>query len=82
MDYKGPYATLALGGYTGKFVFVERSCGYCVVFLTKTKKHAAQCVKKVNLLCRRFGHSMAEIRVDMGKVENSVAFLALCHSIN
>ena len=25
---------------------------------------------------------MAEIRVDMGKVENSVAFLAFFHSIN
>ena len=25
MDYKGPYATMARGGYTGKFVFVEWS---------------------------------------------------------
>ena len=38
MDYKGPYATLALGGYKGKFVFIDRSCGYCVVFLVKSKK--------------------------------------------
>ena len=26
MDYKGPYATPALGGYTGKFGFVELFC--------------------------------------------------------
>ena len=39
MDYKGPYAILALGGYNVKFVFVELSSGYCVIFLTKTKKH-------------------------------------------
>jgi hypothetical protein len=82
MDYKGPYAILALGGYFGKFVFVELSCGDCVVFLTKTKKNAIQYVRKVNLLCRRFGHVMETLRVDMGAVENSIAFLASCHSIN
>ena len=42
MEYglQEPYATLALGGYNGKFMFIDRSCGYCIIFLVKTKKEA------------------------------------------
>ena len=82
MDYKGPYHTKAIGGYNGKFIFVDISCGYLVVFLVKHKTEAFQCVQNINRLCTRFGHIMRELRVDMGTVENGNDFLLACHNIN
>lgn len=82
MDYKGPYKTKAIGGFTGKFIFVCLACGYIVVFLVKLKTEAFSCVSKINQLCRRFGHVMEVLRTDMGTVENSAEFLSQCHSIN
>ena len=82
MDYQGPYATPAIGGYTGRFLFVERSREYLVSFLVKAKSEAFVCVEKVHQQCRRFGHVMRELQTDMGKVENSEAFHHSCHSIN
>jgi len=82
MDYKGPYQTKAIGGFNGKFIFVDISCGYIVVFLVKSKTEAFQCVKNINNLCIRFGHIMRDLRVDMGRVENGNDFLMACHAIN
>lgn len=48
MDYQGPYATPAIGGYTGRFLFVERSRGYLISFLVKAKSEAFKCVSKVH----------------------------------
>ena len=82
MDYKGPYKTKAIGGFTGKFIFVELSSGYIVVFLVKAKTEAIACVQSINRLCIRFGHVMKDVRVDMGSVENGSEFLSACHDIN
>jgi len=82
MDYKGPYKSKAIGGFNGKFIFVELFCGYIVVFLVKAKTEAFTCVKSINHLCNRFGHVMRDVRVDMGSVENGAEFLSACHEIN
>lgn len=82
MDYQGPYHTPAIGGYTGKIIFVELSSGYIVVYLVKAKTEAFACVQSVNRLCIRFGHSMRSRCIDMGRVENGEAFLNACHLIN
>ena len=36
-DYQGPFAASAIGGYTGRYVFVEFSRGFLIVFLVKAK---------------------------------------------
>jgi len=82
MDYQGPYAVAAIGGFTGRFLFVDRSCGYLVSFLVRTKSEAFACVAKLDLHCKRFGHVMQELQVDMGSVENSTEFRENCHLIN
>jgi hypothetical protein len=82
MDFKGMYQTLAIGGFKGKFIFIDRYCGYMVVFLVKSKTQAFECTRKIVLLCRRFGHRMRELRVDMGTVENSSEFMRQCHEVN
>ena len=82
MDYKGPYKTKAIGGFNGKFIFVELFSGYIVVFLVKAKTEAFNCVKSINRLCIRFGHIMRDVRVDMGSVENGADFLSACHEMN
>ena len=82
MDVQGPYRVKAIGGFIYEFLFLERSCGYITVFLAHNKTEAAECVKKVNTLCIRFGHVMRTLRVDMGTVESSKDFLETCHTIN
>jgi hypothetical protein len=82
MDYQGPYTTPAIGGYTGRFLFVERSRGYVISFLVKAKTEAFECVSHVHQHCRRFGHTMMELQTDMGSVENSVLFRESCHKLN
>ena len=81
-DYQGPYAVAAAGGFTGMFVFVCLSTGYGAVFLVKSKTELFTCVKKVNVLCNRHGHLFEVLRVDAGKVEDSVFFLEQCACIN
>ena len=76
------YATPAIGGYTGRFLFVERSRGYVISFLVKAKTEAFECVSHVHQHCRRFGHTMMELQTDMGSVENSVLFRESCHKLN
>ena len=82
MDYQGPYAVPAIGGYTGKFLFVEMSRGYLVEFLVKEKSEAFECVRQVNLECKRYGHTFEYLQVDSGTVEKSALFLQSCHQIN
>ena len=82
MDYQGPYSVEAIGGYTGRFLFTERSRGYLVSFLVKSKKEAFDCVSKVYHHNKRFGHVMQELQTDMGTVELSTNFQDQCHMIN
>jgi len=82
IDYVGPYAVLANGGFNAEFVAVELSCGYIVVFLVKSKKEACRCVKDLSLLCKRFGHCMEKLRVDFGTVERGAEFIQACSSLN
>ena len=63
------------------FVFVCLSTGYGVVFLVKSKTELYLCVKKINVLCNRFGHEFEVLRVDAGKVEDSAVF-EQCACIN
>jgi hypothetical protein len=82
MDYQGPYAVPAIGGYTGRFLFVERSRGYLMTFLVHAKSEALACVRQVNKHCRVHGHLMQELQVDKGSVENSIEFIEQCGLIN
>ena len=82
MDYQGPYATKAIGGFNGKFTFVEWSVGYGVVFLVKSKSEAYSCVLKINTLCLRFGYDFQVLRTDAGSVENSAQFIEQCAILN
>ena len=82
MDYIGPYATVANGGFTGEFVCIEGSCGYIVVFLVKFKTEAVRVITELNQLNRRFGHRMEIIRVDFGSVENGAEFMCVCANLN
>jgi len=82
IDYVGPYAVLANGGFNAEFVAVELSCGYIVVFLVKLKKEASRCVKDLSLLCKRFGHRMEKLRVDFGTVERLAEFIQACSSLS
>lgn len=82
MDYIGPYSVLANGGFTGEFVAVERSCGYLVVFLVKSKMEACRVAKELSLLCKRFGHRMEKLQVDFGTVERGAEFIESCSRLN
>lgn len=82
VDYQGPYAVAAVGGFTGMFMFVCLSTGYGIVFLVTSKTELYSCVKKVNVLCNRYGHVFESLRVDAGRVEASADFLDLCACIN
>jgi hypothetical protein len=82
MDYSGPDATKAIGGFTGRFTFLELSVDYGVVFLVKSKMEAFASVVKINLLCRKYGYQFVKLRVDQGSVENSELFLQQCAAIN
>jgi len=65
-------------GFTGMFVFVCLSTGYGVVFLVRSKNELFSCVKKINVLCNRYGYVFEVLRVDAGKVEDSAVFRAMC----
>jgi len=80
MDYQGPYALPAIGGYTGRFLFVERSRGYLMTFFVRVKSLA--CVRKLNEHCKVHGHFMQDLQVDKGSVENSIEFVEQCGLIN
>jgi hypothetical protein len=42
-DYQGPYTTPAIGRYTGRYIFVECTTGFILVFLVKAKsKHSGK----------------------------------------
>jgi len=82
MDYQGPYRTLAIGGYSGRYLFVERSRGYQISFLVREKTEAYACVDKVDKHCKRYGHVFRELQVDSGSVETSAEFQRRCHMIN
>ena len=81
-DTKGPYKTLAIGGWKYKFIFVERSLGYFVVFLGKLKSDICACVDKLNRHCRRYGYRWLTLRTDMGSVENGSEFIKMLHDTN
>ena len=82
MDYQGPFRVAAIGGYTGRFLFIERSRGYQIVFLVRAKTEAFACVLKVDKHCKRYGHVFMELQVDFGSVELSADFQQKCHLIN
>ena len=82
IDYIGPYAVVANGGFTGEFLCHEASCGYLVDHLVKSKMEATRVVKEFSLLCRRFGHRMEVVRVDFGSVENGSDFLKVCSNLH
>jgi len=64
MDYQGKFSVLAIGEYARRFLFTERSCGYLVSFLVKSKKEAFDCVSKVYHHNKRFGHVMQDLQTD------------------
>ena len=82
VDYKGPYAQHAIGGYTGALVFVELSCGYMILFLVRHKSELMDCICRVAKHCTRFGHTMRALRTDMGTVENSERVYDECMLVN
>ena len=82
MDYQGPYATKAIGGFNGKFTFVEWSVGYGVVFLVKSMSEAYSRVLKINTLCLRFGYDFHVLPTDAGSVRNCVQFIEQCTILN
>jgi hypothetical protein len=82
MDYSEPYATKAIGVFTGRFTFLELSVDYVAVFLVKSKMEAFACVVKINLLCRKYGYQFVKLRVGQGSVGNSELYLQQCDAIN
>jgi len=69
MDYQQPYSVPAIGGYTGRFLFVERLRGYLISFSVRAKSETFECVSKVDKNCKRYGYIMEELQTDMGTVE-------------
>lgn len=82
MDYQGPFATTAVGGFTGKFTCVELTTGLGVVYLVKAKDEAYEVVKRLAEYNSMWGRVMRLLRVDAGSVENSVQFGEVCASLN
>ena len=83
-DYQGPFSTTAIGGYTGKYTFVEVSTGFVMVFLVKSKmaSELANCIKKVASFCRLHGHLMTSLRCDSATAEVSNELKSVCADIN
>ena len=73
VDYK-PIKPTAIGGYSGFYLFVERTSGYKIVILLKTSPSAQDLitsVSKVSSVFRAYGHRLTILRCDAGKVETS-----------
>ena len=82
LDYQGPFAVKAVGGYSGKFTCVELSTGLGLVYLVKGKDEAYDVVQKLAKYNSKWGHVMRLLRVDAGSVENSLQFGEVCASVN
>jgi len=84
MDYQGEYAVKAIGGYVGRYLFVERMRGYIAPFLVRSKSaaDAFECVRKLNIHCQTYGHEMQQIQCDAGTTENAQEFKEKCGLIN
>jgi hypothetical protein len=73
VDYV-PVTTPALGGFTGAYIFVERSSGYAWAYLLKesTKARALfQAISYVRSSLLRYHHQLGAVRTDAGRVETS-----------
>jgi hypothetical protein len=81
-DYQGPFATPAIGGYTGRYIFVECTTGHLIVFLVKSKTELITCIKKLSIFCQTFGKLPRVLRSDPAKVEISNELREKCASIN
>ena len=81
-DYQGPFATPAIGGYTGKYTFVEITCGYLIVLLVKSKTELFDCIKKVAEYCKIHGKLFTTLRCDSGTIETSSELRRLCADVN
>jgi hypothetical protein len=81
LDYQGPYATKALGGFNGKFTAVERKVGLGLVFLVKSKRGVYNVIRLLVQYCAKHGWRMHILRVDAGTVENAAGFVSFCATI-
>jgi len=82
MDYEGPFAQKAVGGYNGCYNFVELETGYVLCFLVKYKTEGFECVRQVAVFCLKYGHIMEQLRTDAGTVEAGALFLEQCALVN
>ena len=82
IDYEGPFAVKALGGFTGKFTCVELTTGLGIVNLVKEKGDLYSIIKLQAQYNSKWGHVMRVLRVDAGTVENSSQFGEVCSSLN
>jgi hypothetical protein len=84
MDYQGDYVIKAIGGYVGRYLFVERNRGYIATFLVRSKSaaDAFECVRKLKIHCKTYWHMMQELQCDAGTTENAQEFKQKCGLIN
>ena len=73
VDYL-PVKTVAKGGFTGAYIFVERAAGYAWAYLLKKPSnslwlHKAICYVRTTL--NRYQHQLCTVRTDAGSVEAS-----------